>query len=276
MIGYCVAVAPKLASFRLRVLLPSRYVGPHIIGGVGETTFFYKNGNVALARRLKSPIVYDVVNAHFDDPDYRAMCDLASVITCSSQTMAEVIKHETGRDAVVIPDPYENEESPAAVIGDRVLWFGHQANIESLKPYARAFAETGKYVDICSLGVWSLENEAAALASTGVVLLTGNNRGASANRPIKAIRAGRFVIAPEDSPESWKELSDFMWIGDVREGIAWAFANREEACRKVTLGQEYVRRFSPQLIGSQWEALFVSTLGRDTNTKKAGSASISQ
>jgi hypothetical protein len=93
---------------------------------------------------------------------------------------------------------------------------------------------------------------------------------------IKAIRAGRFVVAPEDSPASWKELSEFMWIGDVREGIRWALSNREEACHKVLLGQKCASRFSPQLIGSQWADLFASTLAVGTNTKPAGSALTSQ
>src|SRR6185369_7887614 len=267
MIGYCVAISPKLASFRLRVLMPSKHVGPHVIGGLGDVTFFYKNGSPDLAKRLKTPIVYDVVNAHFDDPDYLRMCELATVITCSSEVMAGIIKERVGTDSVVIPDPYENVECEPAVVGDRVLWFGHQANFDSLKPYA------GMGIDICSHGVWSLENEASALATTGVVLLTGNNPGASANRPIKALRAGRFVVAPEDCPESWRELSDFMWIGDAREGIRWAFANREEACRKVQSGQNYIRtRFSPQSIGSQWAGLFASTSAADISTKTAGSA----
>ena len=266
MIGYCVAVSPKLASFRLRVAIPSRHLGmPHVIGGVGKLTFFYKNGSPGVARRLKGPIVYDVVNAHFDDPDYREMCELASVITCSSATMAQAIEREFGRQAGVIADPYENAEDIPGVMGDRVLWFGHQANIASLKPYASLG------VDVCTAGDWSLDNEAKALAGAGVVLLTGNNPGASANRVIKAIRAGRFVVAPEDSPASWRELSEFMWIGDVREGIRWAFANREEACRKVMSGQQYVRsRFSPQLIGSQWADLFASTLEAATRSKRAG------
>jgi hypothetical protein len=216
---------------------------------------------------LKTPVVYDVVNAHFRDPDYRAMCDVATVITCSSSAMVGIIKAATGRDAVVIPDPYENAESEPAIGEGRVLWFGHQANLKSLQPYIDVMP------DLCTGDLWSPANEARLLERASVVLLTGNNPGASSNRPVKAIRAGRFVVAPEDSPESWKELSDYIWIGDVREGIQWALANREDACRKVTLGQQYVKtRFSPQLIGSQWADLFASTLGADTNKKTAGSA----
>ena len=268
MIGYCVPVLPQLASYRLRVDLPSKHLGmPHKIG-VGDLTFFFKNGNPELASRLPLT-VYDVVNAHFGNHDYRRMCELATVVTCSSEPMAAIIKSATGRDAVVIADPYENDEREPEVLG-HIVWFGHQANIASLKPYADLDLE------VCTGNGWTLDGEAKALASAGVVLLTGNNPGASCNRPVKAIRAGRFVVAPEDSPESWKELSEFMWIGDVREGIRWAYANREDACLRVLAGQKFVRsRFSPQLIGSQWADLFASTLGLDTSTKTAGSGSIS-
>jgi hypothetical protein len=221
-----------------------------------------------LARRLKT-VVYDVVNAHFDEPDYRAMCDLASVITCSSEVMRGMIREKTGRDSVVIPDPYENAEGKPAVPEGRVLWFGHEANLESLRPYADIAP------DLCTAEVWTPASEARSLERASVVLLTGNNPGASANRPVKALRAGRFVVVPEDCPESWRELSDYIWIGDVREGIAWALNHREEACRKVASAQKHLQRFSPQLIGSQWADLFASTSGQGINTKKAGSASIS-
>lgn len=263
MIGYCVPVLPQLASYRLRVDIPRKYVGPHRIG-VGDVTFFFKNGNPDLARSLKGPVVYDVVNAHFDNRGYRRMCELATVITCSSPAMAAIIQEATDREAVVIPDPFENKEGSPRVNG-RVLWFGHQANIASLKPYADLD------MDLCTAANWSLENEAKALAHCGVVLLTGGNPGASANRPVKALRAGRFVVAPEDCPISWHELSEYIWIGDVREGIRWTFANREEACRKVQASQSYIRRtFSPQSIGSQWAGLFASTLAAGTSKKMAG------
>lgn len=269
MIGYCVPILPQLASFRLRVSIPSKHLGmPHVIGDVGDLTFFFKNGAPELAKRLKV-VVYDVVNAHFADPSYRRMCDLATVVTCSSEAMREIIRASVGRDAVVIPDPYENEQRPAECAGDRVLWFGHQANIASLKPYADLD------LDVLTAADWSLENEALALASAGVVLLTGSNPGASANRVVKALRAGRFVVVPQDCPSSWRELSEYVWIGDVREGIRWAFDNREEACRKVKSAQSYIKnRFNPQSIGSQWADLFASTLAQGTSTKTAGSASI--
>jgi hypothetical protein len=50
------------------------------------------------------------------------MCDLAHVVTCSSEVMAGIIKDVTGRDAVVIPDPYENDQGePQALAKESVV-----------------------------------------------------------------------------------------------------------------------------------------------------------
>lgn len=261
---------PELASYRLRVEIPAKHLGMKWKKGLGDVTFFFKGGCPDLARRLDCPIVYDVVNDHFTDPDYRAMVEVAHTVTCSSEAMRWAIGKAFGRDAVVIPDPYENAEDKPKV-GPGVFWFGHQRNLKSLKQFEDLNPK------VCTGDDWTLEQEAADLKAAGVVLLTGGNPGASANRPIKAIRAGRFVVVPEDCPPSWKELSEFLWVGDVRDGIRWANENREEACRKVLAGQQFIRsRFSPQLIGSQWAGLFASILDAGTSTSKAGSASISR
>jgi hypothetical protein len=266
-IGYCVPENPNLASYRLRVSIPQKHLGIPSRQGLGDVTFFFKNGCPLLASRIDGPVVYDVVNPHFSDPDYQAMVKAADVVTCSSPAMQWAIRKAFGLESVVIPDPYENEERKAACEGDKVVWFGHQANLNTLEPYRDLNPV------ICTGENWSRQQEDKDLASAAVVLLTGSNPGASSNRPVKALRAGRFVVCPEESPPSWKELADFIWIGDVREGVRWALDNREEACRKVTLGQQFVKtRFSPQSIGSQWADLFASILGRDTNKKTAGSA----
>src|SRR4029078_1797076 len=118
----------------------------------------------------------------------------------------------------VIDDPYETDELEAACVGDDVLWFGHSANLSSIAPYL------GEVNTICSdwskaTVKWTLANEASALANCAVVLMTGNNSGASANRVGKALRGGRVVVAPEDCADSWRELAPYIHIGDVSEGI---------------------------------------------------------
>lgn len=266
-VGYAVQPNPILASFRLRVDIPSKHLGmPYVIGATGNPTFFYKNGNPRLAESLPGAVVYDVVNDHFKGSqaaEYHGMVSVATTITCASEVMAEVIREHTGRDATVIADPWETDEQPPAVVGDGVLWFGHGANIKSLLPY---IDEIGDKLIVCSnIGSahvpWSLENERRCLQGAAVAVLTGANAGASTNRVVKAIRAGRFVVAPGDCPQGWKDLLSLGgWRGAVADGVRWALNNREEACKKIAAGQDYIRqRFSPQLIGSQWAGVFALT-----------------
>lgn len=262
-VGYLVTQKPNLASYRLRVKIPAPYIGrDYVIGESGDINFFYKLGNPEIAKQVGN-VVFDVVNDHFDRyPSVGAMCALAERVTTGSEVMAEIVRKHTGRDATVIDDPYENDEATAAVSGDGVLWFGHSVNLPSLSKHdeLRGFRMT-VLTDLQhpKFAKWTPASEKAAIASAAVVALTGTNPGASSNRPAKAIRAGRFVVMPEDCAESWKQFDEFAWIGDMREGVRWALNNREEACRKIQAGQHYIRqKFSPQSIGSQWAALFDS------------------
>lgn len=266
-VGYCVPVVPELASYRLRVAIPSQHLGcEYRIGSTGNPTFFFKNGNVSLAEKLTG-VVYDVVNNHFKGKyaaEYHGMCSVADTITVASELMAEIVHEHTGREAVVIDDPYETPELEPKCYGTGVVWYGHAANLASLLPHMEAVTEADGSLIVCSNLMkahvpWSLENEQKCLQGAAVALLTGSSPGASANRVVKAIRAGRFVVAPQDCAESWRELSPFIWIGDVAEGLKWAFNNREDVCQKITQGQKYTRaRFDPTLIGARWTEVFAS------------------
>lgn len=261
-VGYCVPILPQLASYRLRVKIPSEHLGvPYAIGCTGKPTFFFKNGNTRLAESLNGGVVYDVVNDHFRGkyaPDYHGMCGIADKITVASEVMAAIVYENTGRDSTVVDDPYENAQSAPKCAGNGVLWFGHSMNLASLAPYLSHITTICTNAT-CATVLWSQASEEQELERCAAVLMTGTAPGASANRVVKALRAGRFVVAPEDCAESWRELAPYIWIGDVAEGIAWALNNREDVCQKITQGQQYVaQRFSPQLIGSQWAALFGS------------------
>jgi hypothetical protein len=264
-VGYCVPILPELASYRLRVAIPAQHLEcEYVIGTTGKPTFFFKQGNVRLAESLSGGVVYDVVNDHFKGKhaaDYHGMCSVADRITVASDAMAETVFQHTGREATVIDDPYETEEKDAEVIGNGVLWFGHAANLHSLLPHLESIRAP---LIVCSNFAkahvqWSLANEAKCLQGAAMVLMTGGNPGASANRVVKAIRAGRFVVAPKDCAESWRDFAPYIWIGDVAEGIQWALHNREEACQKITQGQKYTQaRFHPKKIAGQWMDVFVS------------------
>jgi hypothetical protein len=283
-VSYNVPRVPSMASYRLRVDIPSRHAGLDHSFGPADLCFFYKHqaGDVDRATDVllrDTPIVYDVVNDHFFGPlggHYRSMCELATVITVGSETMGARVKHLTGRDCTVIDDPWENDERVAHCGGAGVLWFGHSANIGSLFDQLDAVDESGMPLVVCTnrnspeTVLWSRESEAACLDACAVALITGNNPGASSNRIVKALRAGRFVVTPGGVP-AWDQFKDYIWIGDVAEGLRWFNQNPEEACNKIAAGQEYSReRFSPQAIGAQWRMLFGSILERETSANRDG------
>ena len=271
-VGYCVPVMPQLASFRLRVAIPAAHLGcPYHIGAPGDVSFFFKDGHPDAGEL--SNVVYDVVNDHFKTrPAYMEMCEIAQTITTSSAAMAETVLKHTGRDAAVIDDPYENDEKPAACKGNDVLWFGHSANLSSLFQHDLSDFRLLVCTNSSKSVWWTPESERESLRDCAVVVLTSNNPGASSNRVVKALRAGRFVVAPR-GVGSWEQFEPYIWLGDPKEGLRWAFNNREEACRRVQAGQDYTReRFSPKRIGEQWMEVFASTLGVATSDRKAGLA----
>ena len=277
-VGYCVPINPNLASFRLRVAIPAAHLGcSYYIGHPGDVSFFFKDAHPAAASNLPC-VVYDVVNDHFANEHYRQMCYVATAVTCSSPAMAETVLEHTGRHATVIDDPYENAEEEVRCEGDNVLWFGHSANLSSLPKHME---DADFNLTICSNWSkssvqWTRASEMQCLARCAVALITGNNPGASSNRVVKAIRAGRFVVAPRGCA-AWEQFEPYIWLGNVQDGIRWALNNREEACSRTRAGQQYVReRFSPEVIGKQWHSLFASTLGAATKEKPVGRASTSR
>jgi hypothetical protein len=75
----------------------------------------------------------------------------------------------------------------------------------------------------------------------------------SPNRVVEILRAGRFAVAY--SIPSYTEFAGYAWIGeDVVAGIAWAMQNRNEVRARILAGQDYIeQKFSPQILGAQWQ-----------------------
>ena len=157
------------------------------------------------------------------------------------------VAEETWRNPVVIPDPYESEEQEAGY-GEGVLWFGHQSNLKTVEPYYDVVT------NILTAQDWSREAQLKAIHDCGVVVIpTSDKKGKSANRLIEAVRNGRFVVAGE--LPAHEEFKQFMWIGDIREGISWAASHKSECISRVKDCQDYIRdRFSPETIGQMWYA----------------------
>ena len=241
-----------IASSRLRALIPQQQLSALGITKGRDVLVYGKHIVTNDQIKLFKNRVYDVCDDHFTDQFahyYLEHTEKADLVTCNSETMKEVIRQHTGRIATVIPDPYESDEKPAGM-GNGLLWFGHQSNLVDLEPYLDLKPE------IITGEGWSRDKQLAALDKCAAVLIpTGKSMAKSANRLIESVRNGRFVIA--GYLPAHEEFKDWMWIGDIREGVEWLKEYPKQAIRDVTECQRYIRdKYSPEAIGRRWfEAL---------------------
>ena len=78
----------------------------------------------------------------------------------------------------------------------------------------------------------------------------------SNNRVVKAIMAGKFVVTPNVEMKSWQKFKDYIWMGDVDDGIKWALENKPAALFMIKRGQDYIRPiYSPRVIAKQWKEM---------------------
>lgn len=246
--------AERLASTRYRAMIPERELrkmgfveGPDVLVAA-------KHGSWKWADLAYKKLIFDVSDDHFHtahSEHYREGCKRADLITCPTSVMAQIIKSETGRDAVVIPDPYEQPEKKPRV-HDQLLWFGHYLNLPDLEREAPRLI--GHRLEVVSNAKgcteWTPENMDAAFNRAGMVIIpTGKSMAKSANRAVESIRRGLFVVA--NPLPAYAELG--IWQGDIPQGIEWALNHKSEAIKRVYMAQEYVRHeFSPKKIGELW------------------------
>ncbi len=214
--------------------------------------FFDKGNDVLVIGKHGWPIeiieqfgmfVYDVCDWRDENIPY---CHAADLITCNSEVMAAVIYSATGLDAHVIPDPYEGDEREAKV-GESLLWFGHQTNLKDLEPYSDL------PIKILTGNEWSIEAQKKALDECGMVIIpTGQRKTKSANRVLEAIRAGRMPVVGH--MPSYSEFSEYIPIGDIREGIERVLANPSKSVEQIKEAQDYIRdKYSPATIARKWK-----------------------
>ena len=237
-----------LASARLRARIPQAEVAKL---GMFKGMDIVVYGKHWLSLADVSPFrkrVFDVCDDHFASPYadyYREHIAEAHLVTCNSGEMARIIERETNVQATVIPDPYESDEKPAGM-GNGLLWFGHQSNLPDLHPYLDMNPE------VLTGTEWSREKQLAALDKCAAVLIpTGKSMAKSANRLIESVRNGRFVIA--GNLPAHDEFKEWMWVGDIRDGVEWLKEYPKQAVRDVAECQRYIRdKYSPAAIGRLW------------------------
>ena len=282
-INYSTVANEKLASYRYRIKIPSEYLiqqGYEVsIGkperadiGVFSKHFNARDYEVARQSTRYSRVIFDVCDYHLDGPysdHYQRMIYLADKVTAATQEMANCIEEETGVKAEVIPDPYEFEEKePEFIDGTALLWFGHASNIAPLKfeiedgnlgnHWLKVISNPNELMPVVP---WSMEATIKGLNECDVVIIpqedTKQNRCKGANRMVESIRSGRFVVA--NKMPAYEQFSEWMWLGDIQEGLAWTKQNSSEVTDRIKAAQKYVREtFSPDKVGSLWESALTS------------------
>jgi hypothetical protein len=247
----------KLASSRYRALIPTRELAKMGVGpGMDWVVMNKHNWNWEEQTAGYTRACFDVCDVHWDDrwgDHYRSCIAKADLVTCNSPEMARDIKARTGRDATVIPDPYEQPERPARV-HDKLLWFGHRANLEALAPWISRLPGCIVVSNASLPGItqWTPEVMDAAFSAAGLVVIpTGKSAAKSANRAIESIRRGLFPVC--GCLPAHADLG--VWQGDIVDGVRWALGHPDEALGRIKRMQAYVRaEYSPERIGRLWKA----------------------
>jgi len=244
------------------------------------------------AKRRGAKTIYDLCDNKFDEqPEYAPCCMAADLVTVNSVQMGMSVKEHTGRDSIVMPDPFERPKlAPAFAPGEdlKLLWFGSQSSFKFLPivelwqrleneiknyQYTMVSSKTERLLskmmlrqskgavnninfDRIDMQTWTWELQGQLLQDCDIVLmpvLTDNPRTdtKSANRVIDSLMSGRFVITTPLA--SYEEFAPYTWQGDYIEGIKWACANPSKVIEMITAGQKYTEEhYSAQMLSKQF------------------------
>ena len=288
------AYKPKRASHRLRgevtcqALLDQGYDAKILTDwsevDANTVVVFLKRSqpsSIQKAKDLGAKTIYDLCDNKFEEKEeYEPCCRLADLVSVNSVQMGVSTKHHTGRDSIVMPDPFERPKltprfKPAKEL--KLLWFGSQSSFKFLPvveiwqrlekeignyKYTMVSAKTDRLLSKMSLrqskgqisGInfskldmqeWTWEHQGKLLTECDIVLMpvqTDNPRTdtKSANRLIDSLISGKFVITT--ALASYEEFAPYTWQSDYIEGIKWALKNPAEVEERIRRGQEYTEQ----------------------------------
>jgi len=232
-------------------------------------------------RKLNISFIHDICDNKYlptDDPGAQAKLlslwrhtnQFALTITTTCDELKEYIQTKVDKPIFVIPDPTERDEEPVKFLFNNqieMIYYGSWGNYEQLDLNKYKFKDTSLKIitnqskhhtfDTRKLIKWNFQTQGDLVRQSDIVLLPVNNdfemsKYKGNNRPVDAIRQGRFVIT-NATTKSWLKLKDFMWCGDIEEGFKWAINNPVQVKEKITLGQKYVREnYSVDVISKKW------------------------
>ena len=261
--------------------------------------------SIQRAKDLGAKTIYDLCDNKFEEKEeYEPCCQLADLISVNSVNMEISVKHHTGRDSIVMPDPYERPKltpkfDPSKEL--KLLWFGSQSSFKFfpiVECWQRLEKEivNYKYTMISSktdrvlskmtqrqnkgqisginfskldMQEWTWEHQGKLLTECDIVLMpvmTDNPRTdtKSANRLIDSLISGKFVITT--ALASYEEFAPYTWQDDYIEGIKWALKNPAEVQERIRKGQEYTEQnYSARVLSKK----FIDEVIKQLGTKNA-------
>lgn len=244
-------MSPEIASARLRSIIPREILMRQGVVQPGlDVVIGAKHGwDVDYVKSSGCKLIFDVCDDHFHNEHrshYLEACEKADEVTCNSDAMRELILAETGRDALVIDDPYEDEEREPT-LGTGALWFGHQSNLPDLKAI---FEQVKHPLSVVSNKNWSTFGR--EMKACKVVLIpTGKSMAKSANRAVRAIRMGKYPVCGE--LPAYREIKG-LYVGDVVEGLDY-YMSIDPREQVKALQAEIRERFCPERIAKQWASV---------------------
>lgn len=246
----------EIASSRLRAIIPQQELEKLGIEKGNDVLVYGKHVIPKEVSMKFGKRIYDICDDHFTNYElrdyYLEHAQLADLLTCNSEVMKARIKEETGRDAIVIKEPYESPEHLPA-IGPKLLWFGHASNLcdldrilPELKYPLLALSNHPDAVE------WTPESFSASITSPCIVIIpTGKSMAKSENRMVESIRRGRYVCA-EHLP-SYEPFGEFFRLGDIPSHIEEALGDERNSLNRIRQAQDFVREtYSPEAIARQW------------------------
>ena len=223
-----------------------------------------------------------------------AGCLHANLITTTSGELKQKIFNETGKDSLIIDDPFERKiEEPRFKPHEKnlnICYFGGrksfwlvnweeviaglnyicgqlgveytlncitQKHLLASKKITHHYYPNGPII----MYEWDYELQRELVSKSDFVLLPVPNDNPlvfsykSPNRVIDSIAQGRYVITT-NGVTSYEQFGDFIGLGSLQKNIKWAIENPKDVISKIKEGQNYIQKYhSPQVIAKQWMSL---------------------
>jgi len=299
---------PKRASQRFRGLVPLKYMLPTdgYIDSVEEAT---KDDIVIMSKAIEVKdfmylkdkgikFIFDICDNKWrlgkdrqkNTAIMNAGCKHANLITTTCGELKQKIFYESGKNALIIDDPFEREiEEPrfkpqknlniCYYGGRKSFWLVNweeviaglnyvckqlgvkytlncitQKHLLASKNITHHYYPEGPVV----MYEWDYEVQRELVNKSDFILLPVPNNNPlvisykSPNRVIDSIAQGRYVITT-NGVTSYEQFGDFIGLGSLQRNIKWAIENPKSVISKIKEGQNYIKKYhSPEVIAKQW------------------------